>query len=749
MSRTILDVRLAARLSVMAAAVLATIPASAQTGGDEPSGAQPGQLESVNVRARRSFEDRFESTAATVTVSRQEIEAMGATSVADILRQLPGVQVSINANGGVEIRMRGMGAESTRIMIDGSPASTTRRGVQLPLEELPADIIERIEVVRSPSAQYEGAAGGSVNIVLRQAQTKRETVAYVTTQHVWGEIGPGMFVSQAGPLGSAQKVDPKDLKQRAQETRWTYFVALNGGTRNLGADTERSSQISGGPSIGSSNATDVTRIRSENWVLTPRLNGRLSATDQVAIRGQFSYTNQDGRSDSSGTGVSGGQATSFVSQSPWQFNRHFAQIAGDWTHRFKASRVESTLSFERSKSDYGFDRSSSSLVGGVPFSGSSSFFDDRSERAWLLRSKWMAPLGDVLFSTGTEIEQRRLQVDSTSTNSGGATALDLAAQINRTALWAEAEMPVASIKSTFTTGLRAQSYKLTSEYVGTTLNNDQLFWQPSINARTRLGPDTQLRTNLARVTRVPRIWELLNRSVPTLGTNSPNSPDFQGNPNLRPESTITMDVGVDQRFTHLGQGGLNAFVRSQSDVIARRLSLQSGRWTESSDNVGDALVWGLEADLRGNLKWAGLSEAWTLSTNASMLFSRLQSGDRVGTRIPGQARYLANVTVAKPMRLSGGWYGGTTLSMVGSADLDSPSTSGAVITGRTGSHAELDVYIGSVIPKIGFWRLNVYNVTDATRNTSRVITDSNGIVFADQSARRFTPRVFLTIGTRI
>jgi outer membrane receptor for ferrienterochelin and colicins len=142
-------------------------PAAAQSAPEDS--AQPTQLEEVNVVGRREFDDRFMSTATRITVNRRDIEAMGANSIGDILRQTPSLQVTTTANGGLEIRMRGMGTESTRILVDGVAASSTNRNAQLPLDELPADLIERIEVLRAPTAEHQGAAGGTVNIVLRGA----------------------------------------------------------------------------------------------------------------------------------------------------------------------------------------------------------------------------------------------------------------------------------------------------------------------------------------------------------------------------------------------------------------------------------------------------------------------------------------------------------------------------------------------------------------------------------------------------
>ncbi len=209
-----------------------------------------------------------------------------------------------------------------------------------------------------------------------------------------------------------------------------------------------------------------------------------------------------------------------------------------------------------------------------------------------------------------------------------------------------------------------------------------------------------------------------------------------------------MDIGIDQRLAGQGQAGINLFVRDQTDVIGRRLSSPGGRWLVRPENIGDALVWGVESDIRGDLQWAGLDPQWTISANASVLQSRMRSGETVGARIPGQARYLANLTVARPMQKSGGWFGGGTLALVGSSDLTQPAGPGVSISGHDRSFSSLDLYIGRVDPRWGYWRLNVYNITDYNKNTTRVIVDSNGVVYTDQLQRRLTPRVFLTLGTR-
>ncbi|MFL5504859.1 MAG: TonB-dependent receptor domain-containing protein [Gemmatimonadaceae bacterium] len=89
--------------------------------------------------------------------------APAAANASDVLQATPSVEV--DADGKVSLR----GNENVAVQINGRP--TPIRGTQLGayLKQLPANIVERIEVVPNPSAKYdpEGMAG-IINIVLKQ-----------------------------------------------------------------------------------------------------------------------------------------------------------------------------------------------------------------------------------------------------------------------------------------------------------------------------------------------------------------------------------------------------------------------------------------------------------------------------------------------------------------------------------------------------------------------------------------------------
>lgn len=95
----------------------------------------------------------------------KDLTNSGAT-ISDALNNVPSVDVDVEGN----ISLRGN--ENVRILINGRPSALAGFGSTDALRQLPADAIERVEVITSPSARYdaEGTAG-ILNIVLRKEKT--------------------------------------------------------------------------------------------------------------------------------------------------------------------------------------------------------------------------------------------------------------------------------------------------------------------------------------------------------------------------------------------------------------------------------------------------------------------------------------------------------------------------------------------------------------------------------------------------
>ncbi|WP_346882289.1 TonB-dependent receptor [uncultured Algibacter sp.] len=94
----------------------------------------------------------------------KDLTVSGGT-VSDVLDNVP--SVSVDAEGGVSLR----GNDNIRILINGKPSGLVGLNSAEALQQLPADAIEKVEVITSPSARYESeGTAGILNIILRRSK---------------------------------------------------------------------------------------------------------------------------------------------------------------------------------------------------------------------------------------------------------------------------------------------------------------------------------------------------------------------------------------------------------------------------------------------------------------------------------------------------------------------------------------------------------------------------------------------------
>ena len=80
--------------------------------------------------------------------------------ISEVLENIP--TVSIDVDGNLELR----GSSNVRILIDGKPSALVNDGIDI-LADLPAETIDKVEVITSPSARYQAeGSSGIINIVL-------------------------------------------------------------------------------------------------------------------------------------------------------------------------------------------------------------------------------------------------------------------------------------------------------------------------------------------------------------------------------------------------------------------------------------------------------------------------------------------------------------------------------------------------------------------------------------------------------
>ena len=166
------------RRTLMTAAAVGALSWGGAAIAAEPMADQVSVVDDIVVTAA-GYEQRITQAPASISVlPREEIEEMRATSIAEILNNIEGVDTGagVGKTGGQTINIRGMGSDYTLILIDGrrqnTAGSTTPNGFGETSTSFlpPVSSIERIEVVRGPVSTLYGsdAMGGVINIITRK-----------------------------------------------------------------------------------------------------------------------------------------------------------------------------------------------------------------------------------------------------------------------------------------------------------------------------------------------------------------------------------------------------------------------------------------------------------------------------------------------------------------------------------------------------------------------------------------------------
>jgi iron complex outermembrane receptor protein len=105
------------------------------------------------------------------TMTADQIELIGAKTAADALDYVPGVHVAQSSKGEKFLTIQGFEQDKVLILLDGVPYYETNAG-QLDLNQIPASIIAKIEVVKGASSVLYGpnGMGGVVNIITKKGQ---------------------------------------------------------------------------------------------------------------------------------------------------------------------------------------------------------------------------------------------------------------------------------------------------------------------------------------------------------------------------------------------------------------------------------------------------------------------------------------------------------------------------------------------------------------------------------------------------
>ncbi|MBZ4211181.1 MAG: TonB-dependent receptor [Rhodoferax sp.] len=631
----------------------ATLSAQAQTPDSAPalmeSGrpASPqrstGELKPVTVigAALDDTEARRQSTASKIIVGRDEIERFGDSTVGELLKRLPGVTMPGRPGRGGAPRMRGLGGGYTQILIDGEPAP---RGFSL--DELSPEQIERIEILRAPTAETGARAiGGTINIVTRGGYSKRLNDLRLGLGLENGNQQPGVSWIHNEVAGN-----------------WIYNVSLSAQHGERSNDSSSHTTIE---NLDSGELIDrLERTQSSSQRDAIQANGRLQwrgeQGDTVVLTPMLVQSQSSSLSSGSLTQVGG--TAPFDGSSGSGANRFSSlRLGAQWMHRLPDGgnwQLRATLG----QSDWD-NASLRQYFGSSPTVGQS---DNRSEQhdlnfsASAKLTKTLA--NDHNLVTGAELQSNRRREVATTLQDGESplTEFDgnLTASSLRAALYAQDEWSVTRQLAAHA-GLRWEGIS-TQGSTATGMpeaRNQSAVWTPLLHAVWKFDSPyrDQLRASLTRSYRSPGLQDLIARPrisgmFPGRGPNDELHPDRGGNPELKPELASGLDIAMERFLPGSGMLSANLFYRHISNLMRSQTTLEtvswadSPRWVARLQNIGDAITQGLEleAKFRASDLWPEAPRI-DVRSNISLFTSRVQGVPAPDNRLSQQPNGTANL----------------------------------------------------------------------------------------------------------
>ena len=342
-----------------------------------------GVSDTLVVTASRTPESRTKVTQSVTSFTRAEMEALGAASLADVVRFVPGVNVeSIGREGAVtSMFTRGGESDYNLVLIDG--VRVNQSGGVFDFSRINAAEIERVEVVRGAQSSLWGsdAMGSVVQIFTRRAGAADRPQVVAATEGgsfgvfrgdarlmggASGRVDYSAGVSRRQSAGAFQDLLPEDdtFEQNAVDTSLgatlSDRLALRGGLRSTTADGKSVGALAYGArnTGGAYNTRDLSGHLDLSHSLGARLSGTASfnyfrykseSADTIADPAFFTYAILEGTPNA--IFPNGSRLVRLLGAA--EFNALVAAGATPAAGQFLASRQTSNFPFT-SKSE--FDR---------------------------------------------------------------------------------------------------------------------------------------------------------------------------------------------------------------------------------------------------------------------------------------------------------------------------------------------------------------------------------------------------------
>jgi outer membrane receptor protein involved in Fe transport len=569
-------------------------------------------LSEVVVQAEKSYM-QLSLDKKVFTVGKDLANAGGTAT--DILTNIP--SVSVDPEGNVKLR----GSGNVRILIDGKPSGLVSFKGSGGLQQLPASLIDRVEIITNPSARYEAEGNaGIINIVLKKDKQQgfNGSVELITGypanfgaaanfnyrhKKINFFINYGIAYRNQPGIGSLyQEVYSPDTTFILQQNSSSIIKGLNNNIRGgLDYYFSEKSILTASYLFRRSDATRVTDILYEDY-----LNSTSNLSSKTTRRQDEEETEPNS-----------------------EYNLSYKKTFDKKDHELTAS-VKYIDNWE--SSDQLFTQHSFEANGLQDHSRSilQQSLNDEYERQWLVQLDYIRPIGkEGKFETGLRSSFRDMINDYVVSEKNALGEFIPLPDLDNVFLYDENIHSIYGIlankseKISYQAGIRAEwtDVKTVLEKNNIVNPRDYLNFFPSAHLTFDLPKENAIQVSYSRRVRRP----FYNDLSPFM-TYSDSRNFFSGNPDLNPEFSHVGEIGHIKYFDK-GSFSSGIYYRHTKGKIDRIRRVDSaGNSTTRPENLVFEKAWGVEF----TSAWTPLSW-WKLDMNINLFHADIDGTNILST----------------------------------------------------------------------------------------------------------------------
>ena len=548
-------------------------------------------LEEIEVRAEKS-ETQFSLDKRIFNVGKDLANQGGTAS--EILDNVPSITVSIEG----EVSLRG--STGVRILVNGRPSNLASADNGNSLRQIPANMIERVEVITNPSARYEAEGmSGIINIILKKEKRSGFNGSFDITGGIPERYGAGANLNYR--KGKINWFVNYGLNYRSNPGQGSSFQTLERENSTFITEQIRAMNRSG---LSNSLRAGVDYFISEKESITGAFLYRISNEDNF---GELFYNDyidnypgnlilesnrtDDEKEDESGLEYSLNYRKEFSSR------EHTLELSAQYEDDLE---TESSIFLENIKA------TESGLVNTINQRSA----NDEGNRRWIFQMDYKKPISKDnkyefgLYASLREIDNSYLVEEQQNNEWISLEGLSNDFDYDEDVMAAYFQYGNKLGKFNYQIGLRSEYSLVKTELKQTNEINDRDYMNlfPSAFLSYKASLTDAIQISYSRRIRRPRFWDLN-----PFFTFSDNRNFFSGNPDLDPELTDSYELNYLKYLENLTFSA-GIFYRKTNGVITRIQRVNDdGTTLRQPENLNSRQDMGLEFTTSySGIKWMRL-----------------------------------------------------------------------------------------------------------------------------------------------